>query len=184
MLADSLPFIARALKERLGRPIPAASIVRLHHPENAELAAVFDAHDTELYAAVPPVPGAPEALRLLSRHYHLHLITGRPEHVRRVTERWLQRHGIPFDAADFLTGADKAPLCRAAAVARFVDDSWENGLRIAEGAGIPVAILAAEYNRAGAHPLVTRLPDWQAIIRWAGGTGRAGVTARPGPDVA
>lgn len=177
VLADSLPFIARALGERLGRPVPIASIVRLHHPDNAALAAVFDAHDTALYEAVPPMPGAAEALRALAGAYRIHLVTARPAHVRDVTLRWLERAGIPFDELDLLAGGDKAAVCLAAGIGRFVEDSPENGARIAQEAQIPVALLAADYNadynRVVSHPLVTRLAGWPAVVRWATAGGAA-----------
>ena len=43
----------------------------------------------------PPLPTGLELARELAASYDLAYLTGRPEGLRRVTQRWLHRHGLP-----------------------------------------------------------------------------------------
>lgn len=51
-----------------------------------------------LCGADEPIPGSIAALRMFyAAGYGVHLITNRPEPARKLTERWLRQHEVPYD---------------------------------------------------------------------------------------
>lgn len=65
---------------------------RLHHIESRpkDWAAFFAAADAD-----PPLAEGVARVRALAADHDVVYLTGRPEHLRRATEEWLARHGIP-----------------------------------------------------------------------------------------
>ena len=65
---------------------------RLHHLEGGRKnwGAFFAAADRD-----PPLPVGLQLAAELSADHDLAYLTGRPEHLRRVTQRWLARHDLP-----------------------------------------------------------------------------------------
>jgi phosphoglycolate phosphatase-like HAD superfamily hydrolase len=65
---------------------------RLHHLEGPrkDWRAFFAAAGAD-----PPLPTGLELARELAADHDLAYLTGRPESLRRVTQRWLSRHGLP-----------------------------------------------------------------------------------------
>jgi hypothetical protein len=103
---------------------------RLHHVESRpkDWPAFFAAADRD-----PPLAeGVERVLALLADHDVVYL-TGRPEHLRRVTEEWLDRHGIGGRTLLMRRSRDYRParatkaeeirrLARSRAVAVVIDD--------------------------------------------------------------
>ena len=65
---------------------------RLHHLEGGrkDWGAFFAAAETD-----PPLPVGLQLAAELAADHDLAYLTGRPEHLRRVTQRWLGRHDLP-----------------------------------------------------------------------------------------
>ena len=65
---------------------------RVHHIEDGRRnwGAFFAAADRD-----PPLDVGVQLATELAADHDLAYLTGRPEHVRRVTQRWLSRHGLP-----------------------------------------------------------------------------------------
>jgi len=65
---------------------------RLHHLEGGrkDWGAFFAAADKD-----PPLPVGLQLAAELAADHDLAYLTGRPEHLRRVTQRWLGRHDLP-----------------------------------------------------------------------------------------
>ncbi len=118
---------------------------RLHHLEGPrkDWGGFFSAADQD-----PPLQvGLDLALQLASDH-DLAFLTGRPEHLRGVTQAWLTRHGVPAGPLWMRPGRDRRParvmkldaLTRLASqrpVAVVVDDDAEV-VEALRGAGFPV----------------------------------------------
>lgn len=103
---------------------------RLHHVETRpkDWGAFFAAADRD-----PPLAEGVERVRTLAGDHDVVFLTGRPEHLRRVTAEWLERHGIPGDEllmrrrGDYrparITKADELRrLARGRTVAVVIDD--------------------------------------------------------------
>jgi thiamine monophosphate synthase len=106
---------------------------RLHHVESRPKAwgAFFAAADRD-----PPLAAGVERVRALLADHDVVYVTGRPEHLRRVTEAWLERHGIgghpvvmrrkgDFRPARETKGEEIRRLARGRTVAIVLDDDPE-----------------------------------------------------------
>jgi hypothetical protein len=103
---------------------------RLHHVESRpkDWGAFFAAADRD-----PPLAAGVERVHELREDHDVVYVTGRPEHLRRVTEAWLDRHGIgghplvmrgrgDFRPARVTKAAEIGRLARGRTVAVVIDD--------------------------------------------------------------
>jgi hypothetical protein len=98
----------------------------------------------EVYANVGLAAGARETLEELHQAGHnLILITARNEIFREVTEKWLEKHQIPYH--ELHHDDDKAPLAVKKDIALFIDDRKENAVQIASE-NIPVILVNKYHN--------------------------------------
>jgi hypothetical protein len=88
------------------------------------------------FAAADRDPGLPEGIELAreyARSHRLVWLTGRPEHLREVTEGWLRDHDLPVETLLMRPGGDRRPalafkaeqlrrLGRTGRIALVVDD--------------------------------------------------------------
>ena len=106
---------------------------RLHHIESRpkDWAAFFAAADAD-----PPLAEGVARVRTLLDDHDVVYLTGRPDHLRRVTQEWLERHGIPgtklvmrrrgdYRPARVTKAEELARLARTRTVAVVVDDDPE-----------------------------------------------------------
>ncbi len=113
----------------------------------------------------PPLgTGVALALRAYAAGHEVVYLSGRPERLRRDTERWLVRHGLPHGEVLLRPDADRSPaarlklaglrrLSRRDDIALYVDDdAW-----VVEAVGatrppmVTGRILLAEWQPGGAH---------------------------------
>jgi 5'(3')-deoxyribonucleotidase len=116
-----------------------------------------------MFAEMPPVPGAAEALwRLSDAGIWIRLITHRLYaswgHATAVadTVAWLDRHGIPYRDLCFL---GHKPQVEADA---YVDDAPHNIVEL-RATGTPAIVYDQPYNQELAGP---RARDWEDVERW------------------
>jgi beta-phosphoglucomutase-like phosphatase (HAD superfamily) len=107
----------------------------------------FAVKERELFARLPPIPGAPAALRRLSAigQVRIRIITHRlyihwfhKEAIRQTTE-WLERHGIPYWDICFMR--DKA----AVGANLYLEDSPDN-IRALRAAGYETIVVVNSTN--------------------------------------
>ena len=120
-------------------------------------------------AALPPLPGAVDAITALWQRYSLIAVTSRSNQLRDVTLAWLHQWFDKRFSAVLYTDHDmhnppkfrKSQLIRPYDALVHVDDSLKHCTECA-AAGIP-AILFGEYkyNQGKVPALVTRVSDWQ-----------------------
>lgn len=129
-----------------------------------ERAAYSDANELEMLILPGPMPGAREALaRLRSQGHTLIVVSARAPRVRRLTEAWLDYHGLAADGFHLLEGASKAAVALEERLDLLVEDTPHQALAVAE-AGVPVLLYGAPYNRAVSHPLIHRCEGWAAVL--------------------
>lgn len=134
----------------------------------------FAVKERELFARLPPVPGAPAALRRLDTlpELRIRIITHRlyihwfhKEAIRQTTE-WLERHGIPYWDLCFMR--DKA----AVGADLYLEDSPEN-IQSLRDTGHETIVVVNSTNR---HLPGPRAESWASIeelvrervLRWRG----------------
>ncbi len=117
-------------------------------------------HKPEVLYGLEPLSGAAETLRRLSEHYELIIITARPSYTRADTSRWLEKHGIPFDALLFAHDDSGNPLPKyrvaddfvgGATLEAMVEDHLPTALEfLCEGKAKRVFLFDYPWNREGA----------------------------------
>lgn len=121
----------------------------------------FAVKERELFARLPPVPGAPAALRRLDTipELRIRIITHRlyihwfhKEAIRQTTE-WLERHGIPYWDLCFMR--DKA----AVGADLYLEDSPEN-IQSLRDTGHETIVVVNSTNR---HLPGPRAESWESI---------------------
>jgi uncharacterized HAD superfamily protein len=88
------------------------------------------------------------------------VVTTRPPRLRRLTEAWLDYHGIIVDRLYF--GADKPTVAEHEGLDLMVEDNPHLALELAK-AGVPVLLFSAPYNREVEHELVDPCDGWQDV---------------------
>ena len=126
----------------------------------------FAVKERELFARLPPMPGAPAALRRLSAvgDIRIRIITHRlyihwfhKEAIRQTTE-WLEHHGIPYWDICFMR--DKA----AVGANLYLEDSPEN-IRSLRAAGHETIVVVNSTNRDLPGPRAGSWADIERLVR-------------------
>lgn len=134
-------------------------------PETTALCLELSA-DPQFAARLAPIPRMAEALRALAaRGYTIHVITARPECVRRATRAWLRRYGVSDYIASIHCvegGPDKVPLALTLGCRAFVEDNHATAEAMG-AASIRSYLLDAPYNRQPTrHSL--RVQGWHHLL--------------------
>jgi uncharacterized HAD superfamily protein len=173
VLANTEPWIVRALEDRLGRPLPRdvnvyeAMGIRALIPEEErpafERAWQEVLTDSEVYARATPYPGALEALLWLHRHRLLRgYVTTRPPALMKATEAWLTEWGFP-PAPLVQDGGDRAGAMRLMRAEVLVEDHPGKALEVAE-VGHLVFLMDRPYNRTMRHKRIFRSHGWEGLL--------------------
>lgn len=126
----------------------------------------FAVKERELFASLPPMPGAPAALRRLAtiRELRIRIITHRlyipwfhKEAIRQTTE-WLERHGIPYWDLCFMR--DKA----AVGADLYLEDSPEN-IRSLRDSNHETIVVVNSTNRHLPGPRAESWDEIEALVR-------------------
>lgn len=141
------------------------------HLDIAEGRRHFDEFFREACADMPLAPGAPDALRALSRRAEIVILTNAPGQAREARARWLVRHGMDYPL--LLNSGPKGPLvaglaAQAAGPIAFVDDLLPNLDSVADHAPAVARFQTVADERlrplAPAKPdLHTRIDDWREL---------------------
>jgi phosphoglycolate phosphatase-like HAD superfamily hydrolase len=123
------------------------------------------------FADLPPIKGAPEALReIKNMGYSIVVITARPHHRHKRlyadTLNWMKKHDAPADL--ILFERDKAEaICEYVYPAKplcFVEDRAKHAMEIA-AIGVPVLLLGDESNKdTPKDKLIQRVANWADIV--------------------
>jgi len=131
----------------------------------------FFTHDDHINTL--PVEGSRDVIKRLSQSNELHIVTAKPEHIKEITNIWLEKH-FPgnFKQVHFANffGSQmrrkKSEICLELGVDIFIDDSLDNAIDISD-AGIPVLLFDAPWNQSENIPEnVTRVYTWSDIEKY------------------
>lgn len=156
-----------AASEYFGEPMtkPAYYIEDAFNKTREEVHEFFDACIESIFTNVPARDHAADTLRSLTEQGSLvHLITARDERHRQTTEKWLERHGIPYHSLTMspIHGRySKGKRCLELGVQFFVDDKVENALEVAD-CGIYTLLFHASHH-AGRRTNLPLVKDWLEV---------------------
>lgn len=91
-------------------------------------------YERDYTLAAAPIAGALDALRTLSLHSSVYIITARPPYRIAFAETWLEQHGVADTISNIFSSAasDKQTLCREHGVNVLVDDDVRHLVRLSE----------------------------------------------------
>src|SRR5690606_29421920 len=78
---------------------------------------------SEWTLAMPPLPGALEAMRALSAEHELYVVTARYGHEAEWAARWVDRHGLAVEEVVHTDRAPKSDACRRLGLSVLLDDN-------------------------------------------------------------
>ncbi|MFQ5883314.1 MAG: HAD family hydrolase, partial [Candidatus Methylomirabilales bacterium] len=180
VLADSLPEFLEAFNRRFGLQVSVTEAgweIFRRHPEipPEEIRAFFaQLYQADFLGSRPLLPGAREGVERLHREGHrLFIITGRLQHDRDITERWLMQRGLSsfFQEVVYRDGIH-APLHKRRAAERLrpdvlLEDEYEVALAAAE---LPVRVLVFDrpWNQGPLPSRVFRIRSWPDVFPFLG----------------
>lgn len=135
----------------------------------------FDFYHSDEHLEISPVPGAEEALGHLSEIYSLQIVTSRPEHVKEITERWINKF-FPshFEKIHFTNGflgstgsiiKNKSAVCREIGASVIVEDALKHVKDVAMS-GLPALLFDRPWNREETPAGVSRVHSWTEAVDW------------------
>ncbi|MFQ5989862.1 MAG: HAD family hydrolase [Candidatus Methylomirabilales bacterium] len=176
VLADSLPEFLAAFNRRFGLQLSVTEAgweVFRRYPEippEAVRAFFAELYQADFLGSRPLLPGAREGVEQLHRDGHrLFIITGRLQHDRDITERWLIKTGLSafFQEVVHRDGTD-APLHKRQAAERLrLDVLLEDEYQVATAAAeLPVRVLLFDrpWNQGPLPSQVVRIHSWPDVI--------------------
>lgn len=127
-------------------------------------------YDTHHHESAPPIEGAVEAIKELSKNNKLYIITSSPQTAEGKIRIWLKKHfGEAFEEIHFTKKdisserRNKGEMCRELGLELFIDDHPDNAEKIS-AIGIPVYLFDTPWNQGEVGPLVKRVRTWSEIV--------------------
>lgn len=136
---------------------------------------VFSFYRSPEHAETEPIPGAVEAVRYLSKRFHLDVITSRPDFARASTNAWRERF-VPTGLRHlhftnwYVTSGEtrrrlKSAVCAEIGAQILIEDVLHNAEEVAQS-GLPVLLPDRPWNRDRTPPGVIRVHSWEEIVDW------------------
>jgi len=122
---------------------------------------IFSRFHEESIPRLPLFPGAKQALTVIHRRYRIVIVTARRPYSRPQTLRWLERHGLPFDALYHTEEKTDIPESITAAI-----DDHPHHIQAYRALGRQVFVMDQPWNRAIPHADVIRVIGWDALVQW------------------
>jgi hypothetical protein len=122
---------------------------------------IFSRFHEESIPRLPLFPGAKQALTVIHRRYRIIIVTARRPYSRPQTHRWLEGHGLPFDALYHTEEKTDIPESITAAI-----DDHPHHIQAYRALGRQVFVMDQPWNREIPHADVIRVTGWDALLQW------------------
>lgn len=122
---------------------------------------IFSRFHEESIPRLPLFPGAKQALTVIHRRYRIIIVTARRPYSRPQTLRWLEGHGLPFDALYHTEEKADIPESITAAI-----DDHPHHIQAYRALGRQVFVMDQPWNREIPHADVIRVTGWDALLQW------------------
>jgi uncharacterized HAD superfamily protein len=185
VLAETTPRIVACLNRLFAREVRFEDLsgfdlgdaFRLDAHERAR--AMQAVHEVDFLDSLPVAAGVRPLLDTwAARGYHLAVLTGRPPSTRPVSQRWLERHGVPHhslhtvDKYGRYAGEPADTSLEALTALPFalaIEDSLEMASFLARHGTRRVLLMDRPWNRAleGHQGSIERVRDWSEVARRA-----------------
>lgn len=128
---------------------------------------------SNLMENIPPAKWSLEVINALSKKwFELHIITARPNHVKKNTNTWIKRNfQNQFEELHFATTPDnihtpKFEICKKLWINLIIEDNMDYAVELADN-NIKVIILEKPWNkhRTEKHKNIIRVKNWHEIIK-------------------
>ncbi|WP_042458423.1 5' nucleotidase, NT5C type [Neobacillus dielmonensis] len=126
----------------------------------------FVANEPIIYEGSPLAAGAEAVLNSWKQEFELFFISARGPHLRNVTEKWFQHHGITYDHIELIGSHDKIEAVKKYKVDMFFEDKHDNAVMIHESCHIPVILFNTPYNQDPLPDGVIRVNNWREAEQW------------------
>ncbi len=169
VLADSLPLWVHELnsyfnKNKRVEELHLFDICRSFEVTPDELSRFIELKGEYLMSEPSPMTGAPHYLGRIKQNHEIFIITARSERFRRETQKWLEKHDIPYNGLFLLGSHEKKGVCLEKDLHVMVEDTLEIGKEVSL-AGVPVLLLDAPYNKGALPGMVYRKRSWDEIYQ-------------------
>jgi hypothetical protein len=166
VLGRAEPEVQRLFQELTGRLWPVGLYGSAGGLDASQLAPelleeIFCRFHQESIPRLPLFPGAKQALTLIHRRYRVIIVTARRPYSRPQTLRWLERHGLPFDALYHTEEKTDIPETITAAI-----DDHPHHIQAYRALDRQVFVMDQPWNRAIPHADVIRVKGWDALLQW------------------
>ena len=166
VLGRAEPEVQRLFEELTGTSWPVGLYGSANGLDTSQLARelieeIFSRFHKESIPRLPLFPGAKQALTVIHRRYRIIIVTARRPYSRPQTLRWLESHGLPFDALYHTEEKTDIPESITAAI-----DDHPHHIQAYRALGRQVFVMDQPWNRAIPHADVIRVTGWDALVQW------------------
>lgn len=166
VLGRAEPEVQRLFEELTGTSWPvgrygSAGGLDSSHLGPELLEEIFSQFHEKSIPQLPLFPGAKLAMTDIHRRYRIIIVTARRPYSRPQTLRWLESHGLPFDALYHTEEKTDIPETITAAI-----DDHPHHIQAYRGLGRQVFVMDQPWNRAIPHADVIRVTGWDALLQW------------------
>lgn len=123
-------------------------------------------YERELSERAPPVQGALDALKALSKQGKVYIVTARVPHRLTFAREWLVQHRVADCVSDCLSsfGTDKQTICGSHGVGVLIDDDERHLTRIASGRVKRILLKPGLVGHLGVPDSVTLCRSWDEVL--------------------
>ncbi|GJL70039.1 MAG: hypothetical protein NPIRA06_26740 [Nitrospirales bacterium] len=166
VLGRAEPEVQRLFQELTGRLWPVGLYGSAGGLDASQLAPelleeIFSRFHQESIPRLPLFPGAKLALTLIHHRYRIIIVTARRPYSRPQTLRWLEEHGLPFDALYHTEEKTGIPESITAAI-----DDHPHHIQAYRALDRQVFVMDQPWNRGIPHAGVIRVTGWDALLQW------------------
>ena len=119
-----------------------------------------------MYSVSEIAKDAQTILRNWHQAFELFYISARGLELYDITQKWFEKHHVPYDHIELIGSHDKITVAKKHRVEVFFEDKHDNAVMLAEELNIPVLLFDTPYNRKTVPTNVVRVSNWTEANQW------------------
>jgi len=165
VLCDTDDILRELIKQEYGIEVAQSEIVHWNYSDSVNISPKQEKRLLDLFhkrycAYVEAIPGAREALEILSKSYSIWLLTGRSKVSDSLTREWLRKNNILFNVLIY----SDAKYKYSDQLSILMEDNWATAKLFADR-GVPAILFEKPWNLGfPAHLNVIRVLDWNEAL--------------------
>lgn len=137
-----------------------------HPVDRKEFANWFKENEAYMYSVSDIAKDAQTILLNWHKTFELYYISARGTDLYDITEKWFEKHRVPYDHIELIGSHDKITAAKKHRVEVFFEDKHDNAVMLAEELKIPVLLFDTPYNRKTVPTNVVRVNNWTEANSW------------------